>query len=240
MGFLGMASIAFFILCITAKYKPGIFVGISVIAIIATREIANSELFKSEKVLAATLMDDMSAIRLSLRANHTFEMVNSNIASEANGCGSLYDCNPKLNRSLPDWNKGKSLAQFGEASPFLLIADDAIGGFYLLNGGGLGKDLGKVYYFSPDNLTYEPLGITYSGFLQFCFSSDLEKFYKGLRWTKWKDEVSKLQGDKVFSFYPYLWSEEGKNIKKSTRNIVPIEEQYILNRDMRKQLGLDK
>ena len=148
--------------------------------------------------------------------------------------------NSKLNRSLPDWNKGKSLAQFGEASPFLLIADDAIGGFYLLNGGGLGKDLGKVYYFSPDNLTYEPLGITYSGFLQFCFSSDLEKFYKGLRWTKWKDEVSKLQGDKVFSFYPYLWSEEGKNIKKSTRKIVPIEEQYILNRDMRKQLGLDK
>ncbi|KIA91153.1 hypothetical protein OC25_23120 [Pedobacter kyungheensis] len=92
MGFLGMASIAFFILCITAKYKPGIFVGISVIAIIATTEIANSELFKSEKVLAATLMDDMSAIRLSLRENHTFEMVNSNIASEQ-----VFTGNYKLN-----------------------------------------------------------------------------------------------------------------------------------------------
>lgn len=148
--------------------------------------------------------------------------------------------NPKLNRSVPDWNKGKSLVKFGEASPFLLIADDAVGGFYLLNGGGLGKDLGKVYYFSPENLTYEPLGITYSNFLQFCFNSNLDKFYKGLRWTNWKNEVSKLAGDKVFSFYPYLWTREGKNIKKNTRNIVPIEEQYNLNCDMRKQLGLDK
>jgi len=148
--------------------------------------------------------------------------------------------NPMLNRSLPDWNKGKSLVKFGEASPFLLIADDAVGGFYLLNGGGLGKDLGKVYYFSPENLTYEPLGITYSNFLQFCFNSNLDKFYKGLRWTNWKNEVSKLAGDKVFSFYPYLWTREGKNIKKNTRNIVPIEEQYNLNCDMRKQLGLDK
>lgn len=148
--------------------------------------------------------------------------------------------NPKLNRTLPDWNKGKSIEKFGEASPFLLVADDAIGGFYLLNGGGLGKDLGKIYYFSPDNLTYEPLDLTYSDFLQFCFNNDLEKFYKGKRWTKWRDEVSKLYGDKVYSFYPYLWSKEGKNINKNTRKIISIEEQYNLNLDTRKQLGLDK
>ena len=30
--------------------------------------------------------------------------------------------NPKLNRTLPDWNKGKSLEKFGEASPFLLLS----------------------------------------------------------------------------------------------------------------------
>ena len=55
--------------------------------------------------------------------------------------------NAKLSRTLPDWNKGKSFKEFGETPSFLLIADDAISGFYLLNGGGLGKDLGKVYYF---------------------------------------------------------------------------------------------
>lgn len=146
----------------------------------------------------------------------------------------------KLNRTLPDWNKGKSFKEFGDAPTFLLIADDAIGGFYLLNGGGLGKDLGKVYYFSTDDLEYEPLDITYTEFLQFCFDGDLDKFYEGKRWTAWRNEVSQLDGDKVFNFYPFLWTKEGKDINKISRKMVPVEEQYSFNLNMRKQLGLDK
>ena len=146
----------------------------------------------------------------------------------------------KLNRTLPDWNKGKSFKEFGDSPTFLLIADDAIGGFYLLNGGGLGKDLGKVYYFSPDDLEYEPLDITYTEFLQFCFDGDLDKFYEGKRWTAWRNEVSQLDGDKVFNFYPFLWTKEGKDINKISRKMVPVEEQYSFNLNMRKQLGLDK
>jgi len=146
----------------------------------------------------------------------------------------------KLNRTLPAWNKGKSFKEFGDAPTFLLIADDAIGGFYLLNGGGLGKDLGKVYYFSTDDLEYEPLDITYTEFLQFCFDGDLDKFYEGKRWTAWRNEVSQLDGDKVFNFYPFLWTKEGKDINKISRKMVPVEEQYSFNLNMRKQLGLDK
>ena len=146
----------------------------------------------------------------------------------------------KLNRTLPDWNKGKSFKEFGDAPTFLLIADDAIGGFYLLNGGGLGKDLGKVYYFSTDDLEYEPLDITYTEFLQFCFDGDLDKFYEGKRWTTWRNEVSQLDGDKVFNFYPFLWTKEGKDINKISRKMVSVEEQYSFNLNMRKQLGLDK
>lgn len=148
--------------------------------------------------------------------------------------------NLKFNRTLPDWNKGKSFNEFGETPPFLLIADDAIGGFYLLNGGGLGTDVGKVYYFSPDNLEYEQLDITYSEFLGFCFNNDLDKFYEGNRWNGWRQEVSKLKGDEVFNFYPFLWTAEGSDINKSSRKIIPIQEQYNLNLDLRKQLGFDK
>jgi hypothetical protein len=146
----------------------------------------------------------------------------------------------KMKRSLPDWNQGKSFKEVGEAPSFLLIADDAIGGFFILNGGGLGKDVGKVYYFSPDNLEYEPLDLTYTQFLHFCFYNDLEEFYKGLRWANWKEDVSKLEADKVFNFYPFLWTKEGKDINKNSRRPVPVEEQFSLNLDMRKQLGLDK
>ncbi len=148
--------------------------------------------------------------------------------------------NPKLTRTLPDWNKGRSFNEFGESPAFLLIADDAIGGFYFLNGGGLGKDQGKVYYFSPDNLEYEPLDLTYTEFLLFCFNEDLGKFYKGKRWKKWKSDISNLHGDKVYNFYPFLWTTEGKDINKISKRAVPIEEQYIFNLTMRVQLNIDK
>ncbi|WKL50033.1 DUF2625 domain-containing protein [Flavobacterium pectinovorum] len=148
--------------------------------------------------------------------------------------------NSRFNRTLPDWNKGKSFNEFGETPPFLLIADDAIGGFYLLNGGGLGTDVGKIYYFSPDNLEYEQLDITYSEFLEFCFNNDLDKFYEGNRWNGWREEVSKLKGDEVFNFYPFLWTAEGSDINKSSRKIIPIQEQYSLNLDLRKQIGFEK
>lgn len=147
---------------------------------------------------------------------------------------------PTLNRALPDWNKGKSFKEYGETPSYLLIADDAVGGFYLLNGGALGADKGMVYYLSPDNLEYEPLEITYTQFLQFCFNNDLDDFYEGMRWENWREEVIALDGNQVFNFYPMLWTKEGKDINKNSRKAVPVEEQYNLNQDFRKQLGLDK
>ena len=146
----------------------------------------------------------------------------------------------KLKRSLPEWNLGKGFTEFGQASSFLLVADDAIGGFFLLNGGGLGKDLGKIYYFAPDNLEFEPLNLTYSEFLNFCFNNNLDEFYEGYRWKTWRDDVVKLDCDSVFNFVPYLWTKEGKDIEKATKNDVPIEEQYNLNLDFRKQLDIEK
>ena len=146
----------------------------------------------------------------------------------------------RITRSLPDWNKGKTFNLFGESPSFLLIADDAVGGFFALNGGAFGKDIGLVYYLSPDRLLWEPLDMSYTGFLYFCFSEDLNKFYAGLRWTGWETAVLKLSSNKVFSFYPYLWTTEGKDVNKNKRKQVPVEEQFDFNMQTRKQLGLDK
>lgn len=148
--------------------------------------------------------------------------------------------NAKLTRTLPDWNKGKTLKDSTETSGFLLIADDAIGGFFILNGGIFGTDIGKVYYFSPDNLEFEPLDLTYSDFLIFCFNQDLDKFYKGYRWKDWKDEVSKLDGDQVYNFIPPLWTKEGKDFDKNSKKAIPVDEQFRFNIYLRKQLGIDK
>lgn len=144
-----------------------------------------------------------------------------------------------INRSLPDWNKGKSIQEFGQTPAYLLIADDAVGGFFAINGGAFGKDLGKTYYLSPDRLVWEPLDLTYTDFLYFCFNNDLNAFYKDLRWTNWKKDVAKLEGNKVFNFYPVLWSKEGKDINKNSRKKIPIEEQFQFNMQSRKRLAIE-
>ena len=145
---------------------------------------------------------------------------------------------PRLPRSLPEWNKGKTFAEYGQPSSFYLIADDAIGGFFAINGGGLGKDAGKVYYLSPDNLEWEAMDQTYSDFLEFCFSGKLESYYKGYRWKGWRKEVAAISGDQAFNFFPPLFTKEGKDLTKSSRKAVPVEEQYSYTLEMKKQLGI--
>jgi Protein of unknown function DUF2625 len=145
---------------------------------------------------------------------------------------------PRLSRTLPEWNKGKTFMEYGQPSPFYLVADDAIGGFFAVNGGGLGKDAGKVYYLSPDNLEWEAMDQTYSDFLEFCFSGNLDRYYKGYRWKGWRKEVTAISGDQAFNFYPPLFSKEGKDLTKSSRKAVPVEEQYSYTMEMKKQLGI--
>ncbi|WP_346319682.1 DUF2625 domain-containing protein [Chitinophaga sp. YIM B06452] len=145
----------------------------------------------------------------------------------------------KLTRSVPDWNRGKSFRENGERPLFLLVADDAIGGFFAINGGKFGFNQGNVFYLAPDNLQWEDLEINYTDFLLFCFSGDVDGFYEGQRWKGWEKDVPKLGADKSFLFTPALWvrpeREEGQRAKKA----VPVEEQYKVMMDMRKQLKLE-
>ncbi|MDF7815607.1 DUF2625 domain-containing protein [Hymenobacter sp. YC55] len=137
-----------------------------------------------------------------------------------------------LNRTLMGWNQGK-------AAGLLLVADDVLGGFYALNGGAFGSEsLGKVFYFAPDNLRWEPTNKTYSEFLVFCFSGDLQGYYKKLRWKGWEQEISTLTGTQGLACYPFLFTKEGKNISKDQRGVVPIAELWIFGQDMQRQLDV--
>ena len=139
---------------------------------------------------------------------------------------------PDLNRDLMGWNKDKQQG-------LLLIADDALGGFFALNGGTFGQaTLGKIYYLAPENLEWQPLDKGYSDFLVFCFSGNLNKFYDGMRWKGWQQEVATLDGSQGITCYPFLFTEEGKNINKVLRKAVPIQELWMFSNDMRKQLDI--
>src|SRR5689334_17854253 len=81
----------------------------------------------------------------------------------------------RLTRTMPRWNEGR-------ADGFYLVADDAVGGFFAINGGALGPDAKNLYYFAPDSLEWEPLNFGYSTFLQWACAGPLEKFYEWIRW----------------------------------------------------------
>lgn len=115
---------------------------------------------------------------------------------------------------------------------FLLIADDVLGGFFAIDGGGLGLQSGKVCYLAPDTLTWENTGLSYSDFIVWCFSGDLEKYYRDLRWPGWQDEVSAVPGDRALSIYPFL-SCAGPPIADRSRRPVPVDEIYELYVDTR-------
>lgn len=143
----------------------------------------------------------------------------------------------RMKRTLPDWNIGKTFSEFGEPAPYLLVADDAIGGFYAINGGFFGQDMGNMYYFAPDMLKWIPMEIGYSQFLLFCFETNMNDFYAGLRWNNWQNDIENLHPDYTYSFYPFLWTKEGVDINKVHKEVVPAEEAYNLNMDSMSTVG---
>ncbi len=133
---------------------------------------------------------------------------------------------PRLPRTLPDWNSSVGNDFTTNKPPFLLVADDAIGGFFAIDGGLLGKP-GDVFYYAPDSLKWEDTGKGYTDFIDFCFNGDLEKFYEGLRWQGWQADLKRLPGDKGFMIYPFLFA-AGPPIDARQRKPVPLSELYGL------------
>ncbi len=81
---------------------------------------------------------------------------------------------PNLERTLSGWNRGRSDGLY-------LVADDAVGGFFALNGGAFGNDTHNVYYWPPDGLEWEPLGMGLTDFFRWSLTSRLADFYQDLR-----------------------------------------------------------
>ncbi len=136
---------------------------------------------------------------------------------------------PRFQRSLPKWNEGRS-------NGFYLVADDAVGGFFAINGGAFGDDPGNIYFYAPDSLRWEPCRFGYSQFLVWAMSAKLGEFYSSLRWDGWESEVKKLTGDQAIGVYPFFFIDNGVPIKERYRGLVPVGEQYALQYDMQRQL----
>jgi hypothetical protein len=135
---------------------------------------------------------------------------------------------PKLRRTLSDWNRGRN-------SGLCLVADDAVGGFFAINGGTLGEDIGNIYYWPPDRLEWEPLDFGFTDFFCWSLTSELAGFYDGLRWPNWKLDIQDLHGDQCFCFFLFLWTKEG-SVTGSLRRAIPVAETFDLKVNIIQQL----
>lgn len=141
----------------------------------------------------------------------------------------------RLPRSMPDWNEDKVSSTANSSPPFLLVADDVLGGFFAIDGGGITASPGRVHYFAPDSLDWQNLDLSYSDFFTFALSGDVERFYEGSRWRGWREEIADLPGDRALSVYPFLWA-KGPPIGERSRRPVPVAALWNLQQDVRRQL----
>jgi hypothetical protein len=109
-----------------------------------------------------------------------------------------------------------------------LVADDVVGGFFAIDGGGLAVHTGRVCYFAPDSLSWESTELGYSDFLAWCFNGDLARYYEDFRWPGWQDETRHLRGDQAFAFYPFL-SCSAPTMADRSRRAIDLAEVYDFN-----------
>jgi len=144
---------------------------------------------------------------------------------------------PRMLGSLRSWSDG-SVDLFGLSGRAIVVAHDAVGGFFALNGGAFDGNPGDVHYLSPHSLQWEDLELGYSDFLSWAIEGDLEDFYADSRWPGWREQVAPLSGDQAILIYPPLWAAEGGDLMDRTRKPVPVIELWGLSHEWRTQLGL--
>ncbi|WP_322904758.1 DUF2625 family protein [Paenibacillus sp. SGZ-1009] len=126
--------------------------------------------------------------------------------------------------SLCSWNGLHDQPSVPEMLGMLTVAYDAAGGFFALDGGKFGHT-GHIYYFAPDTLEWESTELAYSGFIQWLIKGDLQQFYEPFRWAGWQQEAARLGGERVFSYYPPLWTKEGSGTA-SYKSPIPVGEAW--------------
>ncbi|MDO3410865.1 DUF2625 family protein [Saccharibacillus sp. CPCC 101409] len=121
----------------------------------------------------------------------------------------------------------------------VIVAYDIAGGFFAVNNGAFNDHSPGVYYFAPDTLEWEDTEKSYTDFLDWALGGDLEQYYSTFRWNGWEQTAEALEGDRALLIYPFLWSEEGRDVEKADKNPVPATELWDMQQDMRSQLRLE-
>ncbi len=128
----------------------------------------------------------------------------------------------RLPQQLHTWTQQLDWPQ--PTPKLLVIAYDVLGGLFVLGGAALPGKPGDVFYFAPDTLEFEPLEVGYTGFLSWSMTKEgVADFYQDHRWPSWRDDTKSLAPNHIFSFYPFMFSQEF-DPQTATRRAIPTQE----------------
>ena len=125
-----------------------------------------------------------------------------------------------------------------ELTDGLVVAFDIVGGFFAVDGGGLGGERMEVRYLAPDTLEWEGTGRGQGDWIRWAFAADLEHYYAELRWNGWREEIADVATDRALHLFPPPFLREGKDVSAVSRRAVPVHELWGLAHDLRRQLGI--
>jgi hypothetical protein len=112
----------------------------------------------------------------------------------------------RMHGNLQSWNKSGDILKSHLLKGGLVVAHDAVGGFFALNGGTFPGKPGTAFYFAPDTLKWKTTNKSYADLLAWALSGNLELFYQNVRWPGWENDLASLSGDQGTSIYPFLLS----------------------------------
>ncbi|MCE5289239.1 MAG: DUF2625 domain-containing protein [Nocardiaceae bacterium] len=137
---------------------------------------------------------------------------------------------------LPDVVEASGLDD-GLVPAGLIVAHDAVGGRFAIDGGGLGIQPGEVCYWGPDTLQWMGIGAGHSSFVSWALNGGLTDFYAYLRWQGWESEASNLGLDEGLSIWPPPFTKEGgRDLGAASRRPIPFNELVAFYLDTARQL----
>ena len=92
-----------------------------------------------------------------------------------------------------------------------------------------------IFYFSPDNLQWEDLGMNYEGFINWIVDKDISDFFESFLWPESDKLLSQVASDQGVFVYPFFWTKE-YNANMASRKIVPYRELLEINSQNRSLL----
>lgn len=109
-----------------------------------------------------------------------------------------------------------------------IVANDVVGGIFAINISRYDVDISKIWYFAPDTLEWESLGMEYFEFIAWISQGNIDEFYSTMRWDNWRKDCNDLSFEKAYLIYPFLWAKECE-INSANKKIVPFSELISLN-----------